>query len=86
MTQRLAWKQTTAVYVRLNIIHGPTAQDAKGNARSHSRHGSERAKSDRGAARATFHAVEVQGLPVREEFYSASCMGGGWEMPSMQKH
>ena len=41
---------------------------------------------DRPAAGDTFDAVEMQRMPVHEAFYSAGSIGGGWQMPPMQKH
>ena len=33
--------------------------------------------------RCTFDAMGMQRVPVHEAFYSASSIGGGWQMPPM---
>jgi hypothetical protein len=41
-------------------------------------------RPDRAAAGDTFDAMGMQRMPVHEAFYSASSIGGGWQMPPMQ--
>ena len=43
-------------------------------------------RPDRAAAGDTFDAMGMQRTPVHETFYSASSIGGGWQMPPMQKY